>query len=164
MSVINALVKEVEQESASTIKMLERVPADKFDWKPHEKSMTLKQLATHVAELPITIKIAATTDYLDFAEKSFSKPEINSAQDLVNLYQQSTAAAISALKALKDEDLNLNWIMRSGEQVFFNAPKSVAVRTVALNHFYHHRGQLSVYLRLLNIPLPGVYGPSADEY
>ncbi|HRN93639.1 MAG TPA: DinB family protein, partial [Chitinophagales bacterium] len=88
MSATHALIKEIEQESASTIKMLERVPTDKFDWKPHEKSMTLKQLATHIAELPITIKIAATTDYLDFAEKSFSKPEINSAQDLVNLYQQ----------------------------------------------------------------------------
>lgn len=163
MSATQSIIKEIEHESVATTKMLERVPADKFDWAPHQKSMSLKQLASHIADLPKTVTIISTTDYLDFAEKKTPKASISSAEDLVAIFKKNITDSISALKTLKEEDLSKLWAMRSGDQVFLNAPKKVSIRTVALNHLYHHRGQLSVYLRLLNIPLPSVYGPSADE-
>lgn len=163
MSLTQALIAEIVHESASTKKILERVPEDKFDWSPHEKSMSLKKLATHIASLAGMPGYIAGSDYLDFAEGKFRAPEIASTADLVKAVDDATAKTIHALKAIKDEDLNVKWTLRHGEHVIVEAPKGVAIRTMGLNHLYHHRGQLSVYLRLLNVPVPGMYGPSADD-
>lgn len=163
MSLTQALIAEIEHESASTKKILERVPDEKFDWTPHDKSMSLKKLATHIATLVAMPGFIAGAPYLDFAEGKFRVPEINSTADLVKAVDDATAQTINALKAINDEDLDAKWSMRRGEHVIVEAPKKVAIRTMGLNHLYHHRGQLSVYLRLLNVPVPGMYGPSADE-
>lgn len=163
MSLTQALILEIEHESASTKNILERVPAEKFDWAPHGKSMTLKKLATHIATLAEMPGFIASSPYLDFAEGKFRVPEINTTADLVKAVEDATTKTIVALKAIKDEELNTTWSMRRGEHVIVEAPKVVAIRTMGLNHLYHHRGQLSVYLRLLNIPIPGMYGPSADD-
>ncbi len=163
MALTDMLIKEIEKEAAGTKKTLERVPADKFDWQPHQKSMTMKQLATHIVGLVQMTGIAATTDYLDFVEGTMKTPEINSTEDLVTEFDKNTQETIAALKSIKDEDLNKEWVLRAGDHVIVKAPKLEAIRTMALNHTYHHRAQLGVYLRLLDIPVPGVYGPSADD-
>lgn len=163
MSLTQSLIQEIKHESASTRKMLERVPADKFDWRPHEKSMSLKSLATHVADLAGMTGIAASKDYLDFMEDNGAKPQINSTEDLVAHFDALNNNTIEILKELKDEDLNKEWTMRAGDHIIMQAPKKVAIRSMGLNHLYHHRAQLGVYLRLLDIPIPGMYGPSADE-
>ncbi|MCZ2223164.1 MAG: DinB family protein [Chitinophagales bacterium] len=164
MSLTKALITEIQHESVSTKKMLERVPAEKFDWRPHAKSMTLKQLATHIANLSGWVSLIIKTDYLDFLEGTLKRPEINTTEDLVKENQSGTEQTIEALQSAKDEDLlNQNWTLRKGEHVIMEMTKAAFIRSMALNHLYHHRAQLSVYLRLLDIPIPGMYGPSADE-
>ncbi len=163
MSITQSLIQEIKHESASTRKMLERVPVDKFDWKPHEKSMSLKSLATHVADLAGMTGIAASKDYLDFMEDKGTQPEINSTEDLVAHFDALNNNTLKILMELKDEDLNKEWTMRAGDHIIMQAPKKVAIRSMGLNHLYHHRAQLGVYLRLLDISIPGMYGPSADE-
>jgi uncharacterized damage-inducible protein DinB len=163
MSLCEPLAAELRQEAATTRKMLERVPEDKFDWKPHEKSMPLGRLAGHIAELPSLITPALTQDELDFSTAGF-KPFIpTSVAGLLERFDQTVAAAIELLKNQTDERMNDKWRLRSGDTIIFESPRAVVVRTMALNHVVHHRGQLSVYLRLLDVPLPSVYGPTADE-
>ncbi len=163
MSLTQMLISEIEHESANTKKMLECVPADKFDWRPHEKSMTLKQLAAHVADLSGRISQIITTEYLDLADSSIKKPEINNTQDLVKELEDGTKQSLDALKSVSDDDLEVNWIMKRGEHIIINMPKAAAIRSMGLNHLYHHRAQLGMYLRLLDVPIPGMYGPSADD-
>ena len=158
-----ALIAELKHESTLTRKMLERVPIEKALWKPHEKSMALGRLATHVAEIPHWISDIINSDEYDFAAHPF-KPHIAASQDeLVGICDEKTTRAIADLAAAEEASLNNTWTVRSGEQIFFTMPKKVAIRGWGLSHLYHHRGQLSVYLRLLDIPVPGMYGPSADE-
>ena len=163
MSLKDSLIAEIEQESKNTKKMIERVPEDKFDWQPHVKSMTVKALASHIATLSGMAGFVVKSDYLDFKEGKLKRPEINSKADLIKAVEESTRETIDALKSANDEDLNKSWVMRMGDYVILNAPKSAAIRTMCLNHLYHHRAQLGVYLRLLDIPIPGMYGPSADD-
>ncbi len=163
MTLTKALISEIEHEAANTKKMLERVPADKFDWQPHPKSMTLKQLATHIANLSGMTGKIITTKNLDLADSSIKKPEINSTQDLLKELEEGTSQTLNALKSVKDEDLNENWIMRRGDHIIINIPKAAAIRNMGLSHLYHHRAQLGVYLRLLDVPVPGMYGPSSDD-
>lgn len=163
MSLTNAIISEIEQEAVSTQKMLERVPADKFDWRPSEKSMTLKQLASHIADLSGMTGTIASTKYLDFAERASQKQEINTTEDLLKAARAGTKKSVEALKAIRDEDLNQDWIMRRGEHIIAEMPKAAIIRRMGMNHLYHHRAQLGVYLRLLNVPVPGMYGPSADD-
>ena len=163
MTLIQDLVAEIEHEHAGTKKMLERIPADKFEWRPHEKSMTLKSLATHIANLSRMAGIIATTDSLDLADGTLKAPEIASAADLVALSDKGTAESVNALKGKKDEDLRGDWTMKFGDKVIMQLPKAQAIRSMGMNHLYHHRAQLGVYLRLLDVPIPGLYGPSADE-
>lgn len=163
MSLSEFLIAEIERESASTQKMLERVPEDKFEWRPHEKSMTLKALATHIANLAGMPGLVVTLDYLDFAEGKVKRPIINNTMDLVKVLNEGTKISVDALKSTKEEDLNKTWVLRHGEHVILEAPRGAAIRSFALNHLIHHRGQLSVYLRLLDVPVPGMYGPSADD-
>lgn len=163
MLLTKLLIEEIEQEAINTKKMLERVPAEKFDWRPHQKSMTLKQLAVHIANLSKRPVQVITTKYLDLADSSIKKPEINNTTDLIKEFEEGTSQSIDALKSVSDDDLNVNWIMRRGEHIIINMPKAAAIRNMGLSHLYHHRAQLGVYLRLLDIPVPGMYGQSADD-
>ena len=162
MQIIPLLLKEIEQEASSTRKMLERVPADKFSWKPHEKSMPIQQLTVHIAELPSWVKMGLTTSELDFAKMDYTPTPVSSTQDLLALFEKSYSEGKAALTEAKEEDLLPSWTLRNGEQVYDVMTKYEVIRH-AFAQTTHHRAQLGVYLRLLNIPIPGSYGPSADE-
>ncbi len=161
MTFIESFQKELEREAVTTRKMLARVPADKYDWKPHEKSMSLKQLATHVAEIPTWLGMVLTTSEIDFATGYHPTDVINPAE-LMNFFEKSLIEGRAALAAADDIQLKDTWTMRSGEQVFSSDPKDEVLRG-CFCQVVHHRAQLGVYLRLLNVPLPGSYGPSADD-
>jgi uncharacterized damage-inducible protein DinB len=162
MSLKDAFIAEMKHESASTKKILERVPMDKKDWKPHEKSMTLGKLATHIADIPHWASDIIHIDEFDFMVHL--KPQnVSSQEELMKLFQGRLDTAIADLEKISDDDFKKMWVVKRGEQVFFNLPKAVAIRGWAFSHLFHHRGQLSVYLRLLDVPIPGMYGPSADE-
>ena len=162
MSIIGLIKKEVTAEAVTTRKMLERVPADKLTWKPHEKSMDMKTLAVHIAELPGWIQMAFETTELDFSTMEYKPTEAEDAGELVKIFEDSLDRAIIALDKAKDEDLWPSWTMRTGEKVHGVMTKYEVVRH-SISQTIHHRAQLGVYLRLLNIPIPGSYGPSADE-
>lgn len=161
MSLTKSLIAEFEHESAGTKRILERIPKEKFDWRPHAKSRTLKELASHVAGLSAWPGVILKSDTLDLT--TIKSAEINSTEDLVNELNRNVQHSLDTLKTAKDEDFQGKWTLKSGDHVVLEVPKSVGIRSVALNHMYHHRAQLSVYLRLLDIPVPGMYGPSADE-
>jgi len=162
MQIIPLLLKEMEEEAAITRKMLDRVPADKFDWKPHEKSMPVKQLTVHIAELPSWVKMALTTSELDFSKMDYSPTPFGSTEELLSIFKKSFAEGKAALSEAKEEDLLPEWTLRNGEQVYNVMTKYEVIRH-SFAQTIHHRAQLGVYLRLLNIPIPGSYGPSADE-
>jgi uncharacterized damage-inducible protein DinB len=143
--------------------MLERVPLDQKDWKPHEKSMTVGRLATHVAETPHWITDIAKADEFNFATAKFANHTAASTEELLQIFQTNLDNAINSLSNMADEDFQKHWVVKAGEKVMFDTPKKVALRGWAYSHLIHHRGQLSVYLRLLNVAVPGMYGPSADE-
>lgn len=162
MNLAQQFIAEIQQEAAATKRLLSIVPWEKGDYKPHEKSMTLKRLASHVAEINGWWKECLVQDELDFAKDSGKPKEYNSTADIVAWHDELVQKAVAILQNTPDEEFAKPWTMRQGEQIFFTLPKAVVVRTWCLNHLYHHRGQLTVYLRLLDIPLPGTYGPSAD--
>lgn len=157
------LLEEFRHEAASSRKLLERVPYEQADWKPHEKSMTLGRLAEHVAELPFWVGVILKTDDLDFA--NFQRPDVpvSDGASLLRFFDERLATAELSLEGLSDEDLQKPFVIRRGDKISWNATKLRSIRNWAMNHIVHHRGQLSVYLRLLDIPIPGFYGPSADD-
>jgi uncharacterized damage-inducible protein DinB len=163
MALKDAFIAELKSESALTQKILERVPMDKSDWTPHEKSMTLGRLASHVAEIPHWVSDILLKDEYDFLAYPYKPLVAASKEELLGIMLNGTNKAISDLNNADDELMGKNWTVRRGEQVYFTLPKKVAIRGWAYSHLYHHRGQLSVYLRLLDVPVPGMYGPSADE-
>ncbi len=163
MQISELFILELNQEAMSTRKMIERVPTDKLEWRPHEKSMTIGRLATHIAELTVWFERVISANEFDFATVIFKSQSRDTTEQIVELFTKQLAEAISLLETAGDETLNAVWTLRRGEQVMLQLPRKVILRTFAFNHVYHHRGQLSVYLRLLNIPVPGMYGPSADE-
>ena len=163
MSISKALVAEFKHESNNTRKILERVPTDKLAWRPHEKSMTIGRLATHIAEIPIWIDRAITQSEFDFATAVFKRETKESTEAILQLFEERKESAIKLMESASDELLNSPYTMRRGEQILVTGPRKVHIRTVGFNHIYHHRGQLSVFLRLLDINIPGMYGPSADE-
>lgn len=165
MAINDGLIKELQHEAANTRKILERVPMDKATWKPHDKSTTLASLATHVARLPLWVERVMTKDGFDAAAPgAFPKQEQpKTSKELLDTLDNSVAAATKSLQAASDEDLMKPWSFSMGEHKVFTLPRVAALRTMGLSHLYHHRGQLSVYLRLLDVPVPGMYGPSADE-
>lgn len=163
MSMNKALIAELKHEAANTRKMLERVPVEHFGWRPHEKSMTLQRIASHLAEIPTWVNMGVEQDELNFATFERKPFTPTSAQDIVDLFDKNLAAAVTALEGASDETLNSTWTMRNGDHVIYAIPKVAVVRNFTLNHSVHHRGQLSVYLRLLDVAVPGMYGPSADE-
>lgn len=162
MSTIQLLLKEMDREAETTRKMLERVPADKYDWKPHPKSMTLHQLATHLAELPSWVQLVLSTDELDLEKNPYEPKKVNSHSELMSFYDQALTGGRSQLAQSTDKDLEPMWTLRSGEAIYSVEQKAEVIRMVYCQNV-HHRAQLGVYLRLLNIAIPGSYGPSADE-
>lgn len=162
MTVAENLLKELVEESVVTRKMLARIPADKYEWQPHEKSMTMKQLAGHIAELPGWATMAMHTDELDFAAGTYTPPVWNNGEELLAIFEDALAGAEATLAGVPDEALEAEWLLRNGEQVLMRMTKSGLVRH-AISQTIHHRAQLGVYLRLLNVAIPGTYGPSADE-
>jgi uncharacterized damage-inducible protein DinB len=158
-----ALIAEMEQEAATARTCLDRIPAEKFDWKPHEKSMTFGRLASHIAEMFGWTPATLNHPELDFAKMDYTPFEPKSTEELVEFLDKNVAEAIETLRSTPDEVFMENWTMRSGETVYFTMPKAVVMRSFVMNHIVHHRGQLSVYLRLNDIAVPSIYGPSADE-
>jgi uncharacterized damage-inducible protein DinB len=156
------LLRELNNEAATTRKFLALVPEDKYDWKPHPKSMSLKQLATHVAELPGWTHMALTTSELDFENNPYTYPAVNNTNDLLSFFDQSLEKGRSELEKATDEDLLPTWTLRSGAAIYSSDTKGEVIR-MSLNQTTHHRAQLGVYLRLLDVAIPGSYGPSADE-
>jgi uncharacterized damage-inducible protein DinB len=159
----SAFLAELENEAKVSRSVLERVPADKFDWKPHDKSMTFGRLAVHVAEMFGWTKDTLTSDVLDFAETDWTPIEPATTDELLAYFDKQIATAKEVLANTSDETFMTDWTMRNGEQVYFTMPKVAVMRSFVMNHIIHHRGQLSVYLRLNDIPVPSIYGPSADE-
>ncbi len=156
------MLPEFDQEMANTRKMLERVPDDHLDFKPHEKSSSLLALAGHVATLPLWVDMALKTAELDMGG-GWSRPETNDREQMLAVFDDAVKDARAALEGTKEEDFAVTWTLRSGDEVWFELPRSAVYRSFALNHMIHHRAQLGVYLRLLDVPVPGMYGPSADE-
>ena len=157
------LLAEIKQEAIATRKLLELIPFEKADFKPHDKSMTLLRLATHVAEISGWWKECLVHDELDFSKGDFTPKDFKSTSDLVALHDSLFAKAEIILNEVSEDEFQKPWTMRNGDVIYFTSPKAEVVRTWCMNHLYHHRGQLGVYLRLLNIPLPAIYGPSADS-
>ncbi len=156
------LLKEMELEAKTTRKMLERVPNDKFDWKPHEKSMTLVRLATHIAELPTWVSMVLTTDELDFAKNAYKPFNVKNSKELIEHFEKSLSEGKAHLTNATDEELLPNWTLRNGDEIYSTSSKAEVIR-MAYCQIVHHRAQMGVYLRLLDIPIPGSYGPSADD-
>jgi uncharacterized damage-inducible protein DinB len=160
------LLPEFDMEMDNTRRTLERVPDDKFGWKPHEKSGTLGWMATHVATLPNWAKITMEQDSLDLAPaggSSFVPPKPGNRKELLDIFDKNRAEARAALAAGDDAAYAQPWALLMGGKQLFSEPRSAVLRRMVLNHIIHHRGQLTMYLRLLNVAVPGLYGPSADE-
>lgn len=162
MSQVQMLVKEMEQEANTTRKMLERVPNDKYDWQPHPKSMTIESLTTHIAELPTWVTLVLNSDELDFATAPYEPKHVSNTSELLDLFEQSLADGKASISQATDEQLEPMWTLRNGDEIYSKSSKYEMIRTTYCQ-VVHHRAQLGVYLRLLNIPIPGSYGPSADE-
>ena len=162
MAIADALIAELEQEAATTRRVLERVPADKLLWKPHEKSMSLGRLAQHVASIPGNVTDLAVPNPAAFPESSEQEP-VSSAEQLLLALDDSVAKAKEIVGGFDDTAMMESWSVAAGDKTLMSMPRLGWLRAVMLNHWYHHRGQLSVYLRLLDVPVPSIYGPSADE-
>jgi uncharacterized damage-inducible protein DinB len=161
--IVDSFLPELDQEAATTRRVLERVPGDKLGWKPHAKSMSLGQLALHVATTPGAVAKFLLNDGLDIGAVSFEQPAAKSASELLPALDESVMTAKEVLTGLDDHKAMATWRLTRAGNELFAAPRIAVARSIMLNHWYHHRGQLSVYLRLLNIPVPSIYGPSADE-
>jgi len=161
MTFIEFFKQQFVEEAATTRKMLSRIPEDKLDYQPHQKSMDMKRLAMHLADLPGWVHFTLTTDQLDFAE-GYDQPEINSHEDLMKYFEKRYNDGLSTLVAENEKLLNKPWVLRNGDTIYSTSPKIDVIR-MSLSQQIHHRAQLGVYLRLLNVPIPGSYGPSADE-
>ena len=162
MTQISLIKKELENEAVTTRKMLALVPAEKFDWKPHPKSMVMMNLATHIAELPTWISMVLNTDELDFAANEYKPAIVSDNMQLMQLFEKSMEDGRAQLDIGNEESLDKTWTLRSGEHILSSGDKADMIR-MALSQIIHHRAQLGVYLRLLDIPIPGSYGPSADD-
>jgi uncharacterized damage-inducible protein DinB len=162
MLTIDELVQELEQEAQATRRVLERVPQEKLHCKPHPKSMTLGQLAMHVANLPGAIAEISTRPSFD-VQTPIPRPGANSTSEVLRVFDESMGRARTHLRSMRDAELATPWRMMNGNQELWAIPRAAFLRSVMLNHWYHHRGQLTVYLRETGALVPAVYGDSADE-
>ena len=161
MAIVDSILMEMEQEGKTTQRVLERIPEDKLSWKPHAKSYSLGQLGLHIARGQGFLADAVSQDTFEIG--NLSQPEPKNKKEILDVFAQSTAYAKQTLAKLDDSRMMANWTATRGGKVLMSTPRIGFIRAVVLNHFYHHRGQLSVYLRLLDVPVPSIYGPSADE-
>jgi len=159
------LLPEFDQEMANTRKVLERIPDEQWDWQPHEKSPTLGWLAVHLARLASWVPMTLTQDFFDVAAPGALNQftDIHSRQSALELFDVNATAARAALAAISDSDIMQPWSLKAGDTVYFTHPRIAVLRFFVLNHLIHHRAQLGMYLRLLDVPLPPIYGPTADE-
>jgi uncharacterized damage-inducible protein DinB len=156
------LLPEYDQEMANTRKALERVPDDKLTFKPHEKSFSLRDLAAHISNIPTWTEVTLTTTELDLDEP-FDRTLPESRDDMLAHFDRAVASGRAVLEKTSADDMQVDWTLRTGEQVWFTQPRAAIFRSFVMSHLIHHRAQLTVYLRLLDVPVPGMYGPSADE-
>lgn len=166
MAYADALLPEFDQEMANTRKVLERIPDDKLDWQAHPKSHTIGWNANHVADIPNWLVEVITKPSLDLAPvggERYPFPKLTSRREILELFDRNVTAARAAIAGAKDEDMGQMWSLLQGGQTFFTMPRAAVVRGMVLNHLMHHRAHLCVYLRLNDIPVPGMYGPSGDE-
>jgi uncharacterized damage-inducible protein DinB len=157
------MMGEIQQEAATTKRVLERVPADKLAWKPHPKSMSLGQLAMHVATIPGGISKMAQLDAFEVNPANFNPPQPQNVTEILTALNTSVEAALAYLGGVTESDVTATWRLTLQGKELMAMPRAGLLRSIMLNHWYHHRGQLSVYLRLLDVPVPVIYGPSADE-
>jgi uncharacterized damage-inducible protein DinB len=163
MNLIDPIIQELTHEAATTRRLLERIPTETFGFKPHEKSMSMAELACHIAD---ALGWTATTIDLDVFEMDVSdyKPfKAENTEDLLQGFDRNVAASLDKLRGVPNDRLMQPWQMKVGGQVVIEMPRIAVLRTFILNHLIHHRGQLSVYLRMKDVPLPQIYGPTADE-
>jgi uncharacterized damage-inducible protein DinB len=163
MTMSQALLPEFDNEMRLTRKALERVPDDKFDWKPHAKSMPMGKLAAHLAELPGFGTAMIKTDGMDFDKGEYKPAVVTNRAELLALFDKTVADAREAIAGATDDHLRQPWKLVYQQKALFDAPRAVGLRGMMMNHVVHHRGQLTVYLRLNDIAVPSIYGPSADE-
>ena len=162
MALIDGMLRELEEEAKTTRRVLERVPENQLDWRPHQKARTLGELAMHVAIVPGGVaEFVASPSPVQAPD--FTDPKLQAASELVPILDQSISKARQVLGGMEDADLLATWRLMQGERELFAGPRLGMLRAIMLNHWYHHRGQLSVYLRALDVPIPSIYGPSADE-
>ena len=165
MSIAEQLLPEFDQESKTTRSLLAIVPADKFDWGPHERSMTLRRLSGHIANLLRWTNATIEETQLDLGDpdSTWDPPSFETTQELLDVYDANLASARAAIASASDADLMVPWALLHGGHQVFQMPRAAVLRSFVFNHVVHHRGQLSVYLRLLEVPLPHIYGPTADS-
>lgn len=164
MAIKDVLLPEYDHEMATTRKLLERVPLAEAQWKPHAKSMTMGDLAAHIVEIPGWVGSIVNAPFVDMAANpEYKRPNYATTGKLLAAFDQSIAKARSAIDSKSDAEMMEPWALKKGEQVLLSMPKVGVLRSFLLNHLIHHRGQLSVYIRLKDVPVPSIYGPSADE-
>lgn len=163
MALIDGILQELDQETRTTRRVLERVPDNQLAWRPHEKARTLGQLALHVAMVPGAVAEFAASPSPAQAPQFTDGPSPESAAELIPALDQSIAKAKQVLGGMDDVSLMATWRLMQGERELFAVPRVAFLRSIMLNHWYHHRGQLTVYLRALGVSIPSIYGPSADE-
>ena len=166
MSIAQSLLPEFNEEMANTRKVLERVPDEKWNWKPHEKSGTAGWLAGHVGTIPEWLTMTLNTESLDYAPvdgPTYTPPKLENRAQVLAAFEKGSSEARAALTSASDADMMKGWTLLAGGKEIFTMPRAACIRSMILNHLIHHRAQLTVYLRLLNVPVPGLYGPSADE-
>jgi uncharacterized damage-inducible protein DinB len=157
------MLKEFREEVAITKRVLDRVPADKLSWKPHRKSMSLGALALHIATVPGALARISQLDEFDAAQANFNPPEARSLEEIHAALDESVRAAEECVGGMSEQKARGNWRLLVNGKEAFSRPRVEVLRSIMLNHWYHHRGQLSVYLRMLDVPVPVIYGRSADE-
>ena len=160
---LESLFADLDEEFVTTRRVLERYPDEHADWRPHAKSMSLVQLAAHVASLPHFGEVIAHNPEFDFAKTPYVAPAARTRAEILDLFDENAAAARKAIDSLDADSLRADWTMRAGDTVFASGPRFYHIRRAMLSHIVHHRAQLTVYYRLLDIPVPGTFGPSADE-
>lgn len=166
MSIAQMLLPEFDQEATTTRKVLERCPEDKYGWKPHEKSFSMAALATHVANVSGWVPLTMSGDSFDVnppGAAPYKEEPVASRAELLKKFDENTAAARAAIESATDEQMMQPWSLLSGGQTMFTMPRSAVLRSMIMNHAVHHRAQLTVYLRLNDVAVPSIYGPSADE-
>jgi len=161
MRIVDSILMEMEQEARTTKRVLERIPEDKLAWKPHPRSFSLGQLALQIASVPGSVAAAAVPDSVE--APNFLQPEPKSRQEVLDTFSKSLESAKETLKKMDDARLMSTWTLTKNGKVLMSIPRIGFIRSILMNHSYHHRGQLSVYLRMLEVPVPSIYGPSADE-